>query len=327
MKKTITAIQSLANRWFKHQYKTPIDSEYISKNIIYKYAYLEYLKDKEVPFFSFVSMAYHYFKLGKISKVEELYINFINNEHQSKPKDTNKNIIIKKSSNPKGFEKIYDISKEKKEQKRELAKKFNPNDTEFKMLKGYFVLSSSIDKLITNNKVREQKEEYRSYLNECKKILDKELKKEIVFEDIQKNIELIGNNEKDNTFNKKAQLNSMIQFFSVFKSKNEKNDDKQWLNDIQFNKFIERAFQGNIIVEKQKLELGNREKHFIVKRFAQFYESHLKQKIANKSDKAIYIKLLTDNFTGWSFEDISENFKTTSSKRSWDLYENSNRSL
>lgn len=320
MKKAIIAIESLANRWFKHQYKTPIDSEYISKNIIYQYAYLEYLKDEKVPFFSFASLAYHYFKLGKISKVEELYINFINNEQPSKPKDTNKNIIIKKSPNPKGFEKVYDISKEKKEQKTELNRKFNPNDAEFKKLKEYFVFSTSIDKLITNNKDREQKEEYRSYLIECKKSLTEELKKEIVFENIQKNIELIGNNEKDNTFNKKANLTDMIKFFSVFKSPNEKNDDKQWLDENQFNKFIEKAFKGNIMVEKQKIELGNSEKFFIVKRFAAFYESHLIQNLAKKSDKERYIKLLTDNFTDWYFEDIKANFKTTNHQRSWDLY-------
>lgn len=112
----------------------------------------------------------------------------------------------------------------------------------------------------------------------------------------------------------------MIKFFSVFKSPNEKNDDKQWLDENQFNKFIEKAFKGNIMVEKQKIELGNSEKFFIVKRFAAFYESHLIQNLAKKSDKERYIKLLTDNFTDWYFEDIKANFKTTNHQRSWDLY-------
>lgn len=320
MKKTILGIQSLANRWFQSQFKTPIDSDYISKNIIYKYAYTEYLKDKEVPFYIFANKAYHYYKLGKINKVEEMYIAFINKANEVQPNRFAKNIVIKPSANPKGFERPIDISKGKKEHKVEIFKKFNSKDTEFKLLKNFFILAISIDKLITNNKLKEQKEEYSNYLNKCKTELEKKLNKKVALEALQRNIELIGNNEKVNTFNTKANLNDLIQFFSVFKGKNKKNGDKQWLSDIQFNKFIERAFQGNTRVEKQKFEMGMREKYFIVKRFVELYESHLKLSIASKSDKINYIKLLTDNFTGWSYEKVSENFKTTCSKRSWNYY-------
>ena len=320
MKKTITAIQSLAKRWYKHQYNTPIDSDYITKNIIYKYAYLEYLKDKKVPFYIFASIAYHYFKLGKINKVEELYLDFINKTRQPQQIDSSRNIVIKKSSNPKGFDRLIDITKEKKEKNIEVRFSFNPKDTEFKLLKGFFVLSFAIDSLITNNKINEQRDLNSNFLVDYKKAIEKKLTKKIVIDTINNEIEHIGDIETPNKFNKQAKLDEMIKFFSVFKGKNEKNKDKQWLDENQFNKFIEKAFHGNVIVEKQKFHQGKFEKYFIVKRFVQLYESHIKLKLAEKSDKDKYIKLLTDNFVGWDFEDISANFKSTIVKRSWEMY-------
>lgn len=118
-----------------------------------------------------------------------------------------------------------------------------------------------------------------------------------------------------NVFCKLMPLEIPIEHFKVFVKTKSKNGNL-FLTNEQLNSFIERAFEGNNKIEKQTLNCTNREKLFLVKRFYQFYTLVVSDYEKTTQCKEKYIKLLTDNFTNWDFENIKDNF-TNKVKRDW----------
>ncbi len=112
---------------------------------------------------------------------------------------------------------------------------------------------------------------------------------------------------ENNKFCPGMDINIPIEHFKVFKEKSSKNG-KPFLTIVQFDLFIQRAFHGDSEISKQTFNVGNREKLFIVKRFHQFYDIAAKEYENTTQCRDKYIKLLTDNFTNWEYQDIKNNF-------------------
>jgi len=132
--------------------------------------------------------------------------------------------------------------------------------------------------------------------------------KEKQFELNEGTTEKIENEE--NIFCKSMPLEVPIKHFKVLTERKSKNG-KPFLSTDQFNSFIDKAFKGKQNLKKERFNLANREKLFIVKRFYQFYllATNTEQGYENTlQSKPKYIKLLSDNFTNWNYESLKHNF-------------------
>jgi len=103
-------------------------------------------------------------------------------------------------------------------------------------------------------------------------------------------------------------------FYKLIKEKSKRNK-KPFLNDEQFENFIKRAFLEESTIEKQTLNVNKGEKGFIIKLFHSFYQLSYEYDSIHHNTKT-YIKLLTNNFTNWTFDEVKNNFKDTVA-RSW----------
>jgi|GEM_PF-2238091 len=120
-----------------------------------------------------------------------------------------------------------------------------------------------------------------------------------------------------NTFCNSMPLSVPMEHFKVFTLPNKKNKSIPFLSLNQFNSFIERAFHGKTELPKQTFTLApHKEKLFLVKRFYEFYSIAVKDYENTSQCQEKYIKLLTDNFTNWDYQNIKNNFGNKV-KRDW----------
>jgi len=122
--------------------------------------------------------------------------------------------------------------------------------------------------------------------------------------------------EAENKFCSGMEMKIPYWFFNRLTTQRSRRDNKPFLSEEQFNEFIVRAFLKEQSAQKQTLNVGNREKGFIVKLFYDFYYKEALYYDAEHYTRETYIKLLTDNFTNWTYDQIKNNFKNTV-KREW----------
>lgn len=121
-------------------------------------------------------------------------------------------------------------------------------------------------------------------------------------------LEDLKRSKASNKFNERMPLAIPIDHFKVlFESKNKKG--APFLSESDFVKFIRCAFLGEPLKEKIKLKFGSGSKGQIISLFHRFFSiGGQYEKSLHVRDK--YIHLLTDNFEGWSFEQVKQNFKS-----------------
>lgn len=112
-----------------------------------------------------------------------------------------------------------------------------------------------------------------------------------------------------NVFCKSMSLSIPKEHFIKLVEEKSKNG-KPFLTQDQFNIFIERAFLGKEDVEKQKINMEARgEKLKVQYLFRQFYDNYSFEYLKTTQTQDVFIKLLTDNFIGWDFDNVKANFK------------------
>lgn len=114
---------------------------------------------------------------------------------------------------------------------------------------------------------------------------------------------------KINVFNKMP-LSKAIKYFSVLTTEKNRNGEP-YLTNLQFEQFINRAFLGNLEIQKQTLKFGTLENQKTYNLFY-YYFDHCSTKTfiePTQRCKEKYVRLLTDNFTNFSYEQVSNNFE------------------
>jgi len=119
--------------------------------------------------------------------------------------------------------------------------------------------------------------------------------------------------DAENKFCKNMPMDFPIEHFARLTTNNSGGDDNPYLTDDQFEAFIRRAFLKEKGIEKQTLNVGRGEKGHIVGAFYQFYQQSANHDSSHYK-KAPYIRVLRDNFTNWTFDQIT-NFRYTSEKK------------
>lgn len=116
--------------------------------------------------------------------------------------------------------------------------------------------------------------------------------------------------EMGNTFCRSMPMDIPIEHFKVLTIKKSKNG-KPFLTQDEFEVFIKKAFLGIEGLEKQKFNQAPKgEKFKIQYLFRQFYENYCYEYFDTGQNQDIFIRLLTDNFKGWDFENVKNNFNT-----------------
>jgi len=111
-----------------------------------------------------------------------------------------------------------------------------------------------------------------------------------------------------NLFCKSMPLNIPRDHFKIFTENNRKNG-KPFLTSDQLDSFIERAFCGNNLLPVQKINYDLKgEKIKIQNVFYAFYCNTVKDYFQTDNCRDNFIRLLTDNFTGWDFDKVKKNF-------------------
>lgn len=83
-----------------------------------------------------------------------------------------------------------------------------------------------------------------------------------------------------------------------------------FLTESEFYSFIERAFSGNNTIKKQDFNFNpNSEKLIIVAVFYEFYTKYSYQYFNTVQNSDIFIKLLTENFNGFEYKNVKNNFR------------------
>jgi|26BtaG_2_1085354.scaffolds.fasta_scaffold00606_10 hypothetical protein len=113
-----------------------------------------------------------------------------------------------------------------------------------------------------------------------------------------------------NMFCRSMPLSIPKEHFRVFTLNNSSNG-KPFLTEEQFSCFIDRAFCYNMEIPKQKFNQSPKgEKLKIQYVFRQFYENYCFEYFDSGNTQDLFIKLLTENFIGWDFHNVKNNFKT-----------------
>ncbi|MEX2335803.1 MAG: hypothetical protein WD555_00860 [Fulvivirga sp.] len=123
--------------------------------------------------------------------------------------------------------------------------------------------------------------------------------------------------DNDNKFNTMP-LEDVKNFFKVLTIK--RNPKGQiWMNESDFETFIQRSFGDQMDLPKPKINIGGRGKYALVKLFWMYYELCQYEDIASNRLKAPYFELLKNAFDTNTFIDLrSDNFKPSKSKYNWD---------
>jgi len=289
MKIKLKDLNTEIESWLDRTYEVAIDKDfYISTILKISKMYIESAKDPKTIYYE-TSYAYQLYKLGEFEEAEqsidmalEVYIKEINNGNIPEHILSLLNIDSYNCSPP------YI----KKNSKQETALRIDLH----MMVKDFF------------------------YHSEAYRILGKKYPEFLTH--IKTN-ESIDFGKTDITIPTKIEVPKeiAIKHFSVFKLKNERNNNNAWLTDEQFDTFIEKIY-GTSVTEKIELNMGKGEKLFIVDRFYTFFQLGLKEYNAYARGTESYIRLLTDNFENFNYNTVSNNFKPSKDNaRSWKVYE------
>ncbi|UPS90461.1 hypothetical protein [Bizionia sp. M204] len=113
-----------------------------------------------------------------------------------------------------------------------------------------------------------------------------------------------------NVFCASMPIDIPIEHFKILTISKSKNG-KPYLTQGEFEIFIQRAFLGVENLEKLKFNQEPKgEKLKIQYLFRQFYENYCFEYFDTGQTQDFFIKLLTENFTGWNFKNVKNNFKT-----------------
>ncbi|MRI02101.1 hypothetical protein GH721_16270 [Kriegella sp. EG-1] len=120
--------------------------------------------------------------------------------------------------------------------------------------------------------------------------------------------------EEQNIFCKSMPLEIPRNHFKILTtSKN--NNGELFLTETQLDNFIRTAFLGADLLP-QKINMAPKgEKLLIQSVFYEFYDKYCFDYFGTNQKQAAFIRLLTDNFKGWSFEKLKGNFKPKTNKR------------
>lgn len=98
-----------------------------------------------------------------------------------------------------------------------------------------------------------------------------------------------------------------VDHFQIFTIKNSKNG-KPFLTDKEFDIFIKKAFCGMTDLPKQSFNKTAKGEKFIIQhRFREFYDNYCDY-FGTGQVTDVFIKLLTDNFSGWDYNNVKNNF-------------------
>jgi hypothetical protein len=116
-------------------------------------------------------------------------------------------------------------------------------------------------------------------------------------------------NTKCTSFSDKLDLNIAIEHFKVLTTRVSKLNNEPFLTEEQFHTFIDVAFRSG--KRKKKIRFNKKpkgEKQLIVKLFYEFYSSTYEELFGFQKVRDKYIKLLSDNFLGFEFDSLKNNF-------------------
>jgi hypothetical protein len=113
---------------------------------------------------------------------------------------------------------------------------------------------------------------------------------------------------KSNIFSAYMPLSIPEEHFKKFTTNKSKNGEP-FLTNEQFDNFIKRAFLGIEDIPKQKFnQAANGEKFMVQYVFREFYEDYSFEYFGTGQVQDKFIKLLTENFNGWEFKNVKDNF-------------------
>jgi len=312
MKNELNKLSKSAQIWFNIQYIRGIDENYVTNTILYKYVFYlkHFIESKEIPYSKFALKAYHYYKLGQFEKLENHYNNFLSNLNSISTIQVGVEVEVLKGqfTAPPKFHKVI----------LKLIDKSIEHGPVMRALKRFFLLSIAVDKLTINNTNVIVGEKNMRILEKY----NKDIKPIFHTVNIPNNTnEQSVLNEKPNVFDKRLDFEKVRIHFDVFRSRNERNFNKQWLTPAQLENFIQRAFKGDDKIDKLTFSCGKGEIMFIIRRFYQFYKNEdAKGFKAILTDRDKFIRLLTDNFTGWEYEVVKKYFRKLKGSRDWGAY-------
>jgi len=135
--------------------------------------------------------------------------------------------------------------------------------------------------------------------------------KRLEFEDkVNENGESLSNDGNvtiDNKFCENMPISIPQEHFNVFALNNSKNG-KPFLTTEQYHNFINRAFKGNSGISKQKFNNTKKEHSVVVHVFYDFYLKTTDEYFNSSQNRDIFMRLLTNNFIGWDFNSVKNNF-------------------
>jgi hypothetical protein len=115
--------------------------------------------------------------------------------------------------------------------------------------------------------------------------------------------------KKCTSFSVKLDLNYVISHFEVLKTRVSKLNNQPFLTDEQFENFINSAFCSGKLKRRIKLNKKPKgEKQLIVRLFYEFYCNTYEDLFGYQKVRDLYIKLLSDNFLGFDFDTLKNNF-------------------
>ncbi|CAN5197820.1 hypothetical protein BH09BAC4_BH09BAC4_20720 [soil metagenome] len=135
----------------------------------------------------------------------------------------------------------------------------------------------------------------------------------------QKQTSLSSATQKQNVFNRMS-LERVEEWFMQLSTNISKNGEP-FLKKEQVQSFIDQAFILNITLTKFTLNYAPGEKLALWKLFYQYYQSCVSVNNSyerNVQSRDRYIKLLTDHFTNFTFEEVRQNFGNKV-KKNWNL--------
>jgi hypothetical protein len=119
----------------------------------------------------------------------------------------------------------------------------------------------------------------------------------------------------ENNFIKGMPMEKVINHFEIM-TKNKSKNGSPYLTTEQLILFLQRAFLNDTKIPKQRFNLANGEKGFVIKRFYDFFVYAVTQ-YNELNNKKKYIELLSDNFDNWEYKSIVSLFKPNKTKKKW----------
>jgi tetratricopeptide (TPR) repeat protein len=312
-------LDSLVDRWLSFKMKSAVDEQYFVEKHI-DFSTLVASEQFNVGFWlTSRKLIYHYYKLGDFEKATKVFNESINH-------------TIEDSLKPK----INSTPSKTKKGKYIVPPKFNISDhLTDKEIKDIYkdALRSIKDYIIINEAARKAKFKYfddnKKWIEYRRKIINSyegnivkdisQLNKtdKIFTKTYQADENLRSTSDKSNelrkimctSFSDKLELKTAISYFEVLKTRVSEGNSEPFLTDEQFELFINVAFRSGKLERKIRINQKPRgERMLITKVFYTFYTETYEELFGFQKNRDKYIELLTDNFLGFKFKNIKNNF-------------------